>query len=191
MNLEYIVFIGAAAGLAGMYFYVRDTLRGDTKPNKVSWLMWSIAPLIATVAALSDGVRLAVIPVFISGFTPLIGFVVSFFNKKAYWKLTKFDYTCGTFSALALILWLITKEPNVAIVFAILSDGFAAIPTLVKSWKYPETESGLAYVGGFISAATGFFAIKHFGFSESAFIIYLTILSTGLIFAIYRKRLSC
>jgi hypothetical protein len=47
---------------------------------------------------------------------------------------------------LALILWWITKEPNIAIMLAILSDILAAIPTLVKTWKFPETESGVLFV---------------------------------------------
>jgi hypothetical protein len=59
-------------------------------------------------------------------------FLASFVNKKAYWKLEKFDYICGISSALALLLWWLTKEPAIAIVFAIISDAFAAIPTLIK-----------------------------------------------------------
>jgi hypothetical protein len=50
--------------------------------------------MIATGAALSDGVRRAVLPVFISGFGPFLIFVSSFVNKKAYWKLEKSDYIC-------------------------------------------------------------------------------------------------
>ncbi|MEI7919425.1 MAG: hypothetical protein WCH65_04430 [bacterium] len=50
--------------------------------------------MIATVAALSDGVRRAVLPVFISGFGPFLVFISSFINKKAYRKLEKSDYVC-------------------------------------------------------------------------------------------------
>ena len=64
--LQYLVFVGAGVQLLGIAAYVKETLRGKTKPNKVTWLMWSIAPLIATFAALSDGVTLAALPVFMS-----------------------------------------------------------------------------------------------------------------------------
>jgi hypothetical protein len=74
-------------------------------------------------------------------------FLASFTNKKAYRKLEKIDYICGIFSALALVLWRVTKEPAVATIFAILSDGFAAIPTLRKGWRYPETETVLGFIG--------------------------------------------
>lgn len=188
--LQYMVLIGAAVNVYGIFFYIRDTIRGKTKPNKITWLMWAIAPMIATAAALSDGVRWAVLPVFMAGFMPLLVFISSFVNPKSYWKLEVFDYICGTCSILALVLWWITKEPLIAIIFSIISDGFAAAPTIIKSWKYPETESIEAYTTGLFNSLTSFFALKKFSISELAFPIYLTITSLILIIAVSRGRLK-
>ncbi len=186
--LQYLVFLGAFVGLILLIPYIKETLKGNTKPNRVTWLLWSIAPIIVTIAAISNGVGLNVLPVFISGFAPFLVFCASFVNKNSYWKLQKFDYLCGLFSLLALILWWITKEPIVAIVFTILSDFFAAIPTLKKSWKFPETETASAFVGGLFSSLTGFSAVKFWNFSSIAFLIYLVIMNITLIFFISRKR---
>ena len=130
--LQYLVIIAALVALFACLSYIRSMFRGEAKPNRVSWLMWSIAPMIGTAAALSDGVRWAALPVFMAGFSPLLIFIFSFVTKKAYWKLEPFDYVCGSFSALALILWGVTKEPNIAIAFSIASDGFAAVPTITN-----------------------------------------------------------
>lgn len=188
--LKYLVFIGALAQLIGIYSYGREVVRGNAKPNRVTWLMWSIAPLIATAAGLVSGVDWAVIPVFMSGFGPLIIFFLSFSNKKSYWKLEKFDYLCGFFSLLALVLWGITKQPAIAIIFAIVSDFIAAVPTLVKSWKYPETETAVPYTTGLISALTSFGAIRMWGFAELAFPVYLIFIDSSLILAIIRKKIK-
>jgi len=187
--LQYLVIIGAIVNLFGAFSYIKETIRGGTKPNRVTWLLWSIAPLIATIAALTDGVRWSVLPVFMSGFVPLLVFIFSFVNKNSYWKLEKFDYLCGFFSVLALILWGITKEPSIAIIFAIASDGSAALPTLVKAWKYPATETGTPYVTGVFNALTSFAAIKTWNFSSLAFPVYLVIVCTLLMLAVYRKRI--
>lgn len=188
--LKYLVFIGAFIQLIGIYYYGREVVRGNTKPNRVSWLMWSIAPLIATAAGLASGVSLAVIPVFMSGFGPLIIFILSFANKKSYWKLRRFDYLCGFLSLLALILWAITKQPVIAIAFAIASDLIAAMPTLIKSWKYPETENVGTYSTGIINALTSFAAIKSWGFASLAFPIYLVLIDSSLTLAVIRKKLK-
>lgn len=187
--LEYLVFVGAVAALAAAFAYIRSMFRGGAKPNRVSWLMWSIAPMIGTAAAVSNGVGWAVLPVFMSGFSPLLIFIFSFATKKAYWKITPFDYGCGILSILALSLWLITKEPNIAILFAIASDGLAAVPTLIKAWHHPETESGGPFIVGLLNSLTAFAAAKIWTFSELAFPIYLVIINILLIFSIYGKKI--
>lgn len=189
MNYEYIVFAAAFIQLIGIYSYIRDTIKGIVKPNRVTWLMWSIAPLIATFAALSDGVSWTTLPVFMSGFAPLLVFLASFINKQSYWKLYKFDYICGVLSLLALILWFITNDPRVAILFAILSDGVAALPTIIKAWKNPETESVWPYATGIINASSGFFVLQSSNFSEIAFIIYLLFVNTALIISTMKNKL--
>ena len=69
--LQYLVLVGAIVNIIGAFSYIKNTLRGLTKPNKITWLMWTIAPIIATVAALSKGVGWIVLPVFMAGLVPL------------------------------------------------------------------------------------------------------------------------
>jgi hypothetical protein len=37
--IQYLVLVGAAVGLLGLIPYIKDTLIGKTKPNRVTWLM--------------------------------------------------------------------------------------------------------------------------------------------------------
>ena len=187
--LPYLVFVGAAVHVLGSLAYLRDTLRGTTKPNRVTFLLWAIAPLIGVAAAITAGVGWAILPVFMAGFGPLVIFFASFVNPNAYWKLEKFDYTCGLFSVLALVLWAITQQPLVAIILAIVSDGFATFPTLIKSWRYPETETAIAYATSLFSALTGFAAIQTGAISEYIFGIYLVVANLLLVLAVYRRKI--
>jgi len=187
--LQYLVLIGAVVQLYGVALYIRSIIQGGAKPNQVTWLMWSLAPLIATFAALSDGVRWAVLPVFMSGFGPFLVFVSTLFVRESYWRLGFFDYLCGSFSLLALILWGVTDNPVVAIIFSIIADGFAAVPTLRKAWTNPETETAAPYVTGLISIFTSFAAITAWQFSQVAFPVYLVGVNSSLLFSIYRKRI--
>jgi len=187
--IQYIVFVGMAIQLIGIASYIKETIKGNTKPNKVSWLMWAIAPMIASFAAMANGVGWAVLPVFMSGFAPLLVFIASLLNKKSYWKLESFDYLCGLFSVLALILWAITKDATIAIVFSIASDGFASIPTIIKLWKYKETETVDAYTAGLLNSLTSFFAIKTWNFSSYGFPIYLVVINIIFISCFYKSKL--
>jgi len=150
--------------------------------------MWSVAPLIATAAALAKGVRWAVLPVFMSGFCPLLVFLSSFVNRQGQWALKRRDYACGAFSVMALILWLLTRQPDIAIVFAIASDALAALPTLAKARSHPGTETGLAYLLAFGSAATSFAAVRNWTFAEWAFPLYLVALNATIFLVVVRGK---
>jgi hypothetical protein len=189
LQLQHIVLLGTIANLLGGYSYIRATLQGTTKPNRVSWLLWAAVPMIATIAGLASGVTWAILPVFMAGFIPLLVFIFSFVNKNAYWKLGPLDYSCGAISVLALILWVLTKQPGIAILFAIIADALASIPTIVKAWKNPETESGGPFLGGMISQITGLIAAQTGAFTEIGFTIYLISVNAILLFSIYRRKL--
>lgn len=188
--MKYLVFIGTAIQFFGGAVYVRETLRGRVKPNRVTFLLWAVAPLIATTAAVIDGVSWAILPTFMAGFVPLLILIASFVNKEAYWKLGAFDYVCGAFSVLTLALWLITQDAILAVLFAILADGLAGTATLVKAWHHPETETGWPYATTIIAAFLSFFAVQAWGFTEYAFSVYLIAISTAILIAIYRHQLT-
>jgi hypothetical protein len=187
--MQYMVFLGVIISLLGIISYIKELLKGKAKPNKITWLMWSISPLIATAAAISDGVKLAILPTFMAGFGPLIVFIISFFYKESYWKTTKIDYVCGLLSVLALVVWYFTKDPNYAIVFSIMSDGMAVIPTWIKAYRHPETEVSMAYFWSALSAITSFFAIEALEVSSIAFPCYLIICNIAMILVINHKKI--
>lgn len=89
------VILGVILQTLGSWSYLVDTIKGRVKPNKVSWLLWGIAPLIAFVAMIKQGVGITAFSTFIVGFIPLVIFIASFFNKKAEWNISKLDIFCG------------------------------------------------------------------------------------------------
>jgi hypothetical protein len=189
IEIQWITIIGAAFGLSGSTKYVIDTIRGKAQPNRVSWLIWAMAPMIGVAAQIASGVTWVYLPVLAAGVGPLLVFLASFFNKKAYWKLGKLDYVCGIFAALALILWVITDEPILALTFALICDIVAAVPTYVKAWKQPETESGVAYLIAMFGHVTSFIAMTSWTFVASSFSIYLFSLNASLALIIYRRSI--
>ena len=175
--------------MVAAYVYVRSMLKGSVKPNRVSWLLWAIASMISFAAEVSNGAGFAAVPVFMSGFCPLLIFAASFLVKGTHWRLVKLDYACGLLSALALVFWIVTSDADVAILFAILSDALASVPTLLKGWQHPESESAWTYLVGIFGGLTSFLAISAWIFSQYAFPAYLVIISILLVLSIYRKRI--
>jgi hypothetical protein len=80
---EILVLIASSAVLIAALAYIRSIFKGQTKPNPVTWLMWTIAPFTATFASFSSGATWAAVPVFMSGLSPFLILLASFINKRA------------------------------------------------------------------------------------------------------------
>lgn len=191
MTLDIIlILISISLSLYGSYNYIYDTIKGTTRPNRVSYGLWAIAPIIGVGAAISSGADwMTTVRTFMAGFVPLIIVIASFANKSGYWKTTKFDYFCGMFSIVALVLWIVIDLPVYAILLAALADFFAAIPTIKKSWTNPESETGIAYIMSLLSVLVILPTINVFDIQNTAFQIYLLVVNIILIFCIYRRRI--
>lgn len=185
-----LVIVGAVLNLIGSSSYVIATLKGQTRPNRVSWFIWAFAALLAFAAEISKGVGIQSLMTFMVGFGPLLVFIASFINKKAYWQITRLDWYCGGLALTALALWAITKEANLAIAFAILADGLAAVPTLIKSYRHPQTEHYGIYLMGAISAGLTLLTIKDWTFAHYGFPIYILLICIGLVALITIPRKS-
>jgi len=189
MLSQNFIIIGTLIGAVGSIAYLVDTVKGKVKPNRVSFLLWSIAPFIAFAAQIKQGVGLEALMTFSTGFLPLMTFMASFVNKKAEWKITRFDVICGLLSILGLALWLITKVGNVAILFSIVADGLAAVPTIVKAYKYPDTELAWPWIATVVGVVLTLFTIKDWSFANSGFIIYILI-ADALIYSLVQFRIG-
>lgn len=186
---EKFVFVAVAFNLFGGSTYLIDTLKGRVRPNKVTWFLWVLAPFVAFIAQVKQGVGLVSLMTMTAWVVPFFVFFASFLNKKAEWKITAFDLTCGALSLIGLALWGITRVGNLAILFGILADGLAAVPLIVKSYKVPETENSIAFLFGAISALITLFTIKQWDFAHYAFPMYLFFLCL-IIFLLIKFKLG-
>lgn len=185
---QLLVVISTLLMFWGGYGYLRDTLAGRTKPNRVSWSLWALAPLISLGAAFdADADLWASIRVLIGGIVPAVIFLASFINKNSYWRLGRFDWFCGALSLAALVFWQLADSPLVAVLLATTANTLATVPTFLKAWNYPETESRLIFITSFISAILIIPAIPVWTIANSAFQIGLMLTTGALLVAIYRK----
>ena len=186
---EQFIYLVIISTIVGYYFYFKDFFHGETRPNLVSWFIWMLAPFIGVFFQLKAGAGLSVLPVFIAGLGPLLVLVAFIIKKGGYWKLTTFDLICGLLSLLALVIYVLSRNLGISIVFAIVSDALAALPTIIKSWKFPETETGILYASGIINNIIGLFIIKNWVFPIYSFGIYFIIVNLILVICIYRKKI--
>ena len=184
---EKFILLGVLLNILGSGSYALSTIKGKTQPNRVTWFLWAFAPLIAFSAQLGEGVGWESILTFMAGFGPLLVFTSSFVNRKSYWRISKLDIFCGVISVFALILWWLSGSGLIAILFSILADLIAAIPTIIKSFKAPETEHSAPFLYSSIAATITLLTISSWQLVNYAFALYILVVCVVLYIIIQFK----
>jgi len=190
MLLEKIIFICVAINLVFTFWYIKSILRSSTRPNMVSFFIWSLAPFIAVFLGYKSGGGISLLGPFMSGFVPLLVFIFCLFKKDSFWKIGLLDIFCGILSLFALVCYILTHNLWVSVLFAIASDLLAYIPTFIKTWKNPETENYFIYLGGILNNAVSLLILRDWSFAIYAFSFYIVLVNSFEILLIYRKRIK-
>ncbi len=157
---EIVGTIAVLLTFVGYVPYVRDTIRGKTKPHIYSWLLWGFVTISAWGLQISDKagpgswVTLA---------AALVCFVIFFFGLRQGQKdITKSDTIFFALALVALITWLFARQPVLSVVLLSLTDILGFIPTLRKSWNKPYTETLFSYVLNTLRFALSIYALQRY-----------------------------
>jgi hypothetical protein len=156
------VFLAAFLSLVGAYGYVRDTLRGETSPNRVTWGLWGLEGILGFVVELQQRVGLAAVMTLMLGLVPCVVLAASFKNPHSVWKIGRFDVCCGAISVAGLVFWSVVHQPTVALLSFVAADQVAALPTVRKSWLAPSSESPRVFFMGFLNCGITLMTLRHF-----------------------------
>jgi hypothetical protein len=170
--------IAAIAGLitvVAIIPYIRDIIRGETKPNVVSWSTWTLLLIIATSAAFaSHQPRTAFLTLgdtIGTGLTLLLGL------KYGIAKYTKLDAFCQVGALVGIVLWLVFNSPGIAILATIAIDFIASVPTLNHSWHKPQEETWTTFGLIAFAAVLTLFSVSAHTVPSLSFPIYLLVIN--------------
>jgi hypothetical protein len=183
-------FVSLGLSLVGSAHYAVATIRGHTQPNRVTWALWAAAPLIGFFAQLDSDVGLSSVQTLGAGLGPLIVFVASFVNRRSTARVSAFDLGCGAVATVALIVWLGLDDAPAAVVFAVLADAVAAVPTIRKAWVDPGSENAVFYVLIGVGAVVTLLTIVDWAPKAWTFPGYILALSVTLLAIIRVRRAS-
>src|SRR5579872_211328 len=152
---EFLTMLGSIIAAVSFLPYLKDTIQKKVKPRIASWATWSLITAISTAAAI---VAHAYTSAALTGVATLVEVsVLVFALRNGETEYIWIDGISQTLSLLGIIFWLTTKNPLLAILFNILADLIASIPTYYHAFIDPHEESSLSFViFGFGSLVTIF-----------------------------------
>jgi hypothetical protein len=155
--MEWHAIIGFISGILQVIAivpYIKDTLKGTTRPNVVSQSLWTVLQIITVAAQFAAGASWSVI--FLIAMTLNTCAVVFLcFRGYGYKKYGWFDYFCLVAAIASIVVWQVTQNPIWALIIAVTANLFATLPTVVKAYKEPKTENAKAWTIMLIASALG------------------------------------
>jgi len=136
----YLGIIATILVFVGYIPYIKDIIKGKTKPHIYSWFLWSFVTLIAFALQISDGAGTGSLVTLAAALMSILVIILGFIYKSKV-KIVKLDTVFLILAFIALGLWLIAKQPVISAILTTIVDILGFAPTIRKSWNSPYSET--------------------------------------------------
>ncbi|MHC1716290.1 MAG: hypothetical protein AB9915_00110 [Candidatus Dojkabacteria bacterium] len=181
-----VTIIAVLIALGGYIPYIKDCIKGKTKPHVVSWFIWALVSFIAFgIQFLNQGGAGSFINLFM-GIICTIVFIFALRNGTK--DVTKFDIISFILALIAIILWLVVKQPLWSIILVIFIDIMSFLPTMVKGWKKPWSETVVTFEMSSIKNALSIYALSTYSLTNVAYPGYALIANVFFVIMLILRR---
>lgn len=174
------VIVAAAIRVASGARYAGGVLQGSARPNWMSWSLWGLTAMVACVAQLNDGAGPEALVTFVLGATPLMVCALAVAKGRAESGGMGLTVGCAAITMVGIVLWQLTANPVLAVLFCIVADLFASLPTLVKAYFDPDGEYPLPYLMSAAAMAVTLLTVERWTFTVYGFPLYMLVVNTAI-----------
>lgn len=175
-------YISALLSIIMIIPYVRDILRKKTKPERGSWLIWTVLGFIAFFSQLAKGATDSLW--LTAGQTIAVLIIVVLSINYGYGGLGKRDIKALIGAGIGLIFWYMTKEAATALFIIIFVDGIGTLLTAIKSYKDPGSETLTTWIMSGTSGIFGMLAVGNINLILLAYPFYIMLANYVIVAAI-------
>lgn len=180
--------VGKVAGifsLAAFVPYIFAMLRGEIKPNRATWWIWTVVGCLLAANNYSSGASDSIwVPVsYVIG--PLATAILSTKYGEGGW--TRFDRNCLLSSGVSVVLWWMFSSPLVALFINLFIAFLGVLPTIRKAYYEPESESRIAWALFFSGDTFNLFAIRDWVFAIAAYPTWLALCSSLIAILVFLR----
>lgn len=165
--------------LVGYIPYIRDVIKGKTKPHAFSWVVWTLITFIVGFAQLAAGSGWGAVHNLVTGFVGAIILVYALKNKDK--DIKRVDVVLFVLALLSIPLWVVTEDPLYSIILITIIDIFAFVPTLRKTWNAPHSETLISYVIAGLKYCIALVAISTYSLATLIYPVALIVMNASIV----------
>lgn len=189
-NLGPLALFGILAAIlstAAYLPYIRDTARGQTRPHRASWLIWTVLSAIAFASQVYEGATSSLWFAGVQSLATAIIFALSlrfgtgpFLNRK--------DMIVLGMAAGGLVAWYWMETAIYALAISISISLLGGIVTITKAYYAPETETYATWIACLCASVLALLAVGSTNWVLLAYPLYLLTLNAAIVIAITLGR---
>lgn len=147
--------------------YIRDVLRGTTRPHRGTWCIWSLLAVMALLSQLASGAEWSLLMLGIQAASVMVVFILSI--TRGVGGLGRWDVALIALAAFGLVGWLMSSQPIVATACVVVADVAGVLLMLPKTWRDPRSETASSFS---LAAASGALGAAAVGSLDPFLLIY-------------------
>jgi hypothetical protein len=187
------VLFGVAAGVLDLVtslVYMRSILARETKPDRVTWWILTIANGMITASYIASGARATIwLPCMCT-----LGFLVVAVMSVRYGEgpltLSRLDRVSLVVALSSALVWRAVHSPVPGLVMNICTEVVGLVPTIHKAYHRPWTESRASWVLATTASLLNVLAIGDPRLVIAAYPLYVFLTNVLITYFILRKRAS-
>ncbi len=184
---EILGIIAGVFSFSAYLFYIVAILKGYTKPSRATWFIWAVVGVILAISYRASGAQDTVWVAVSEAIAPTMIAILAI--KYGQGGAETVDIIAFGGALFSLFLWWYFGSPVVALVTNLAIDFFAAVPTIVKSWKNPKEEDKFAWTLTQMGNVFNLFAIDKLMLGVIIYPVYTFIIDGIVVGLLYKPLL--
>ena len=182
----FFIIISCILALISPIVYSIAIMQGKAKPHRTTRLVLLLITSLTTASLFAQHNQVAIYLAAVSTLQSIIIFILSIKRGMGGWAKT--DIFCLMLAILGIILWQTTKNPVIALYFAIIADFTGMIPAIIKTYRWPKTEVWTFFLLDVFAAIFSLLALKKWTIVEYSYPLYIMLINLIMVILIIAPR---
>jgi hypothetical protein len=178
--------LSVALAILAAVIYIAQTLRGEVRPHPLSWFLFGILSLTGYLIQRDEGAR--------QGSWTLLAMTVICFLfvavsvARGERSFSRREWAFLIAGGAVFVVYLFTRQSNVAAALTTLVDALGYGPTFVRGWSQPKKDSVASFALNAAKFVPSLMAMDPISFATSFYPATLLVLNTAVAIMLVMRR---
>ena len=178
--------LAGGIGIADTIPYVRDTMRGATRPHRGTWLIWGVLAVVVCLSQYADGASWSLIMAAVQAVLTSVIFLLSI--RRGEGGLSPTEAVTIAIAGAGVIGWIVADEPLVATACVVAADVIGAAMMVPKTYRDPESETLVTFAFASLGGALAAGAVGAIDLSLLLYPVYFCLVNGAIALLIHHRR---